>query len=339
LQEKQHIEDEIDLKELFNTIWQKKLFIVLFTFVITLCAGIYAYTKTPIYEVKSIMEIGFIEKQLVEEQSILEQKLNIIFSVNDKNINNDPEKGIVSSISPVKTVKNFIEIKTEAISNEIAIAKSREILEYTQKLYEPKIGLYKTNTQNELFNTKRDIELLKTQEIKTIENEINFLKNERMKKLNDQISFYTSNLEKYNKEINSLYKSNSSEQDKVNSMIVSVQLVNYQNLILNAQNQISDLGLQVQQIIKDTIPKLEIKKDNINNVQIKSLEEKITNIEFKITEQNLSNTRLVGDYITSEYPAKPKKSLIIAVAFVTGFILSIFTVFFMQFVSSVRKKL
>jgi uncharacterized protein involved in exopolysaccharide biosynthesis len=51
LQEKQYIEDEIDLKELFKTIWAKRMFIVAFTFVVTICAGIYAYNKTPIYEV------------------------------------------------------------------------------------------------------------------------------------------------------------------------------------------------------------------------------------------------------------------------------------------------
>lgn len=337
MQEKQYIEDEIDLKELFNTIWEKKLFVLVFTLFVTLCSVIYSYVKTPIYEVKSILEVGFVDKQLIEEPLILEQKLNVIFSVDDKSVNNDSKKGIISSISQMKTVKNFIEIKTEGISNEIAIAKSKEILEYAQKLYEAKIELFRTNTQNELSNTIRDIELLKTQEIKTIEEEISFLKNEKINELNDQIGFYTNNLEKYYKEINSLYKTINSKDDKVNSMIVSVQLVNYQNLILNAQSQISGLGLQVQQIIKDNIPKLEIRKNNVNNVQIKSLEEKIDNIKFKMSEQNLTNTRLVGDYITSEYPAKPKKALIISISIIVGFILSIFTIFFMQFINSVRK--
>lgn len=330
-------EEQIDLKELFGTIWEKKLFVLVFTFVITLCAIAYAYIKTPIYEVKSILEVGFIDKQLVEEPAVLEQKLNVVFSVDDKNVNNDSRKGIVSSILQMKTVKNFIEVKTEGISNEIAISKNKEILDYARKLYEPKIEIFKINTQNELSNTIRDIELLKTQEIKTIEDEISFLKNEKMKKLNEQINFYSNNLEKYNKEISSLYKTNNSEHDKVNSMIVSVQLVNYQNLILNAQSQISDLRLQVQQIIKDIIPKLEIKKDNINNVQIRSLEEKIDNIKFKMSEQNITNSRLVGEYITSEYPVKPKKVLVIAISFIVGFILSIFIVFFMQFINSVRK--
>jgi uncharacterized protein involved in exopolysaccharide biosynthesis len=105
-------------------------------------------------------------------------------------------------------------------------------------------------------------------------------------------------------------------------MIVSVQMVNYQNLIENAQNVLKISSLEIEQILKDTIPKLQQKKEVI---------------KFKTSEQNLTNTRLVGNYVTSEYPAKPKKVLIIVVAFVTGFILSIFAVFFMQFVSSVRK--
>lgn len=306
MQEKQYIEDEIDLKELFNTLWQKRLFISIFTLVITLLAGIYAYNKTPIFEVKSIMEIGFIEKQLVEDPAILEQKLNILFSVDDKSINNNPEKGIISSITQVKAVKNFIEIKTEAISNEIAIAKSKEILEYTQKLYNPKINQYEKIVNNDILN---------------IEKEISFLKNEKIKMLTEKVESSKASLEKYNKEINSLYKLNNN--DKISSMIVSVQMVNYQNLMENAQNVLKASSLEIEQILKDTIPKLEQKKEVMS---------------FKVSEQNLTNTRLIGDYITSNYPSKPKKSLIIIVAFVTGFVLSIFTVFFIQFVDNTRRK-
>ena len=55
-------EDEIDLRELFKTIWAKKVFITIFTFAITILAAVYAYTKTPTYEVKSFVEIGYINK-------------------------------------------------------------------------------------------------------------------------------------------------------------------------------------------------------------------------------------------------------------------------------------
>ena len=42
--------------------------------------------------------------------------------------------------------------------------------------------------------------------------------------------------------------------------------------------------------------------------------------------------------MTNDFPTKPKKILIVAVAFVTGFIISIFLVFFIQFIQGIRKE-
>ena len=391
------IEDEIDLKELFSVIWQRKIFVISFTLLITIVSIIYAYTKIPIYEVKSIMEIGFLENKVIDDPAVVEQKLNIIFGVEDKNTNSNPEKGIITSIKKDKDVKNFIEIKTEAISNDIALAKNKEVLELTKQLYNNKIEQFKTFSNNdivniqreidyvnnveiknilsqinilkeqEIFKINREIENLKNQNLKTANNEIDFLKNEKLKKLNEKISFYRNNLEKFDKEINELNKTISINQDKTALLVLSTQLINYQNLILNTQNQINELELQVQQIIKETLPKLEINKENIFLVQIKDLEMKKQNVsndtikkledkinielktkisqleerkntaKFKLSEENISNARLVGNYVVSDYPAKPKKMLIIAVSFITGFILSIFIVFILNFINNSRK--
>lgn len=310
MENKQYIqEDEIDLKELFITIWKRKIFIVLFTFFVTLLAIIYAYNKTPIYEVKSYIELGFIDNKIIEEPAILEQKLKVVFGIDNNNMmNNNPEEGIISSISQTKNIKFFLEIKTEATSNEIAIAKNKEVLTYTQNLYNPKIENSKSLINNEILN---------------IERQIDFFENEKIKMLNESIILSNSNLEKYNKEITELYKSNINTNDKTSSMIASVQIINYQNLIINLQNQINSIEIEKQQIIKNILPKMKASLDEI---------------KFKLSEQNISNTRLVGDYIVNEYPSKPKKLLIIVVSFVTGFILSIFIVFFMQFANNFRKE-
>ena len=65
-------EDEIDLRELFKTIWEKKLFIIIFTLIVTFCSVVYVYIKTPIYEVKSIMEIGFLENKTIDDLELPE---------------------------------------------------------------------------------------------------------------------------------------------------------------------------------------------------------------------------------------------------------------------------
>jgi len=53
-------EDEIDLRELFQTIWAKKVFIAGFTILVTLMAGIYLFFKNPIpiYKGTLLVEIG-----------------------------------------------------------------------------------------------------------------------------------------------------------------------------------------------------------------------------------------------------------------------------------------
>ncbi|OCL85686.1 cryptic autophosphorylating protein tyrosine kinase Etk [Aliarcobacter thereius] len=415
------VEDEIDLKELFQIIWQKKKFILIFTMLITIFAGVYVYNKTPIYEVKSFIELGYIDNQILEDINILEQKLKVIFSVDEPKIELDSlEKGIVTSIKQIKGVKNILEVKTESYSNENSLEKNKEVLRFIQDLFIEKIKQYEIVLNNSILDTKREIdfidnieikniksqieilkeqelknidreiEILKTQDIENINKEINLLKsqeipslkkqieffsNSKIKSLEDKIDYYSNSLKTYVLELDKLNK-NIEKSDSSSSMIASVQMLNYQNLITNAQNQIKDLELQIELIQTETIPNLkyklentttieikdlENKKKNISNVNIKDLQnkklnvsnetirkledkinielqtkitqlnEKIDTLNFKKSEQNLSNSKLIGNYIVNDYPVKPKKYLIIAVSFITGFILSIFIVFILNF--------
>jgi uncharacterized protein involved in exopolysaccharide biosynthesis len=68
LEEKVYIEEEIDLRDLFKTIWNKKVFILVFTFLVTLISVVYVYFKNPvpIYQGKAYIEIGEIQSQNFE---------------------------------------------------------------------------------------------------------------------------------------------------------------------------------------------------------------------------------------------------------------------------------
>ena len=81
-------EDEIDLRELFKTIWEKKLFVILFTSIVTLIAIIYVLVKNPIpvYQGKVFLEIGKIQSQtfgqsLFDNPTDLAQILSIEYKV------------------------------------------------------------------------------------------------------------------------------------------------------------------------------------------------------------------------------------------------------------------
>ena len=123
-------EDEIDLKELFITIWKRKMFIVLFTSFITLIAIIYVVLKNPIpiYQGKAFLEIGKIQSQkfgqiLLDNPADLAQILNIEYKV---------EASILKSSTSLLEIISKNENKDE-IQNNIKDAVSFIINKHTEK--------------------------------------------------------------------------------------------------------------------------------------------------------------------------------------------------------------
>ena len=96
---------------------------------------------------------------------------------------------------------------------------------------------------------------------------------------------------------------------------------------------------------KDTTKILEITYFGENKDNIKNKLEKIKEF-IMVRHQKLSNfydiavqTEQIGDIkISEEAINEPKTALIVTVAFITGFILSIFLVFFIQFIQSIKKE-
>jgi uncharacterized protein involved in exopolysaccharide biosynthesis len=77
---------------------------------------------------------------------------------------------------------------------------------------------------------------------------------------------------------------------------------------------------------------LKNKKDNLETTAINDLEEQKGLVISMLLPYNYKNSEIIGKIITNDYPVKPKKKLIVIVAFITGFILSIFLVFFFNFI-------
>ena len=190
MQEKYLQEDEIDLRELFKTIWDKKVFIIVFTFVITLIAAIYAYNKTPIYEAKALVEIGEykqnnpisgtgITKTSIDDAAILEKKLTTIYVDMEKNLKDKTSE--ISNIAIVKGLKNFLEIKSEATSNEDAKNEILKVLRFVQGEHEKILDDVKKQKEMELRNIDLQISDIKSRTValidKKLENNVKNLEN------------------------------------------------------------------------------------------------------------------------------------------------------------------
>ena len=363
---RKYIEEEIDLVELFKTVIKRKWFIVGFTFMVTLGAIVFAYMKIPVYEVKSNVKIGYIGKDLLGNPNTINKELRIVFNVDDKLFSKEPIISNVTSVSVNKIVQNFLEIKTESSLNEKALEKNKEVVSYIQSMHKRKIENFKRKIENEIENiekqilyietieipnTIRSIEKLKTQEIIEISEKIEFLRKYKIPMIEIKIKNHENKLVKYSKTLKNLTQSVNGNE--MSNLVISIQMVNYQNMILNINNKISDLRLEKENINKDVLPSLRRAKENIEKDNIKRLERKINitlrdkkislqkdieNLMYKASTENIENSKVVGDYIISDYPIKPKKKLIVVVAFVTGFILSIFLVFLMEFINNIKRK-
>lgn len=320
-------EDEIDLRELFKTIWAKKVFITIFTFVITVLAAIYAYTKTPIYEAKALVEIGEYKtnkvtegregkkiysseftKISVDDAATLEKKLTTLYVDMEKNIKNKTSE--ITSITLAKGLKNFLEIKSEAISNDEAKKEILKILTFVQAEHE-KI----------LDDAKKQREL----ELKNIDLQISDIKSKSVALIDKKLEIGTITLENLKEQLR-LVDENLKRIDTLNPSLAALKLMEKKDITTS----ISELTVKNFE--------LEEKKDELLTTSLYKLEEDKKIVETILLPHNYKNTQIVGEIMTNDFPAKPKKSLIIAVAFVTGFILSIFMVFFVQFFQGMRKE-
>ena len=359
-------EDEIDLRELAKTIYRYKTLIISITLIITAFATIYAYMQKPIYEVKANIQVGHIGENLLDTPKNIEKIVSVLFNVEDKKkVDNFTSE--ITSVSVNKNAPDFIELRAEGISNDEALKKSREVLDYLKGMHQSKIEQYLLTTKNKIENNNKAIERIENYETPNIKHEIERIKSQQIAKIDEKITMllkvelpaveekltnYLQKISEYNKETQKLGKTIQNSSNETSVMISSMQILNYQTMLLNALNKTEDLKIEKESILKERIPNLEREKknlsdENIRNLQYKidiELQERISKLRDEIELLNLyltpnyvKNHELVGDFYISEHPIKPKKRLIVTVAFISAFILSIFLVFMIDFFKAPKK--
>jgi len=307
-------EDEIDLRELFITLKKNKKIIFIVTTLVTLLAIVYVMIKTPIYEASTLVEIGNYKlnnnnnKILLDNPAQLSKELTVIFV--DMNKNKKDLKAKITKISIPKKSKSFIEINSEGYSNALATAEIKKVVEYIQQKHQ------------KILN---DVSERRKFEIETIERKIHNIKTKETKLLDKKILLQEISLRKYTKQLNSTDQ-NLKKLEKSNPTLAALLLMEKRNL--------SDFLLKLNMQLLD----LKDKKNNLDTNVVWDLEEKKNFLASMLLPHNYKNSHIVGDILTNNYPAKPKKKLIVVVAFITGLILSVFLVFFLEFLKGFKEE-
>jgi hypothetical protein len=272
--------------------------------------------KTPIYEAKALIEIGSYQlindndnedefksyhKVNIEKTALLLKKLNTLYIDMYQNEKNRTSK--ISSITIPKKTNSYIEIKSLAINNDLAKKEIEKLVSYIQSKHK------------KILDNVKDRNKL---EIENIDNEIKNIKNKKIKLLQEKIDIAKISLLDYKQMLKNIDE-NIKKIQNINPSLAALNLMKKSDLT----SMILKLNMQIIDMKKE--------KNYLETTVVNSLFEKKEMIEYRVLPQNHKNTQIVGKIITNDHPVKPKKLLIIIVAFITGLILSMFLVFIIEF--------
>ena len=245
-------EDTIDLRELFAILKRRKRMIWSVTIVLTTLAIVYAFfIAKPVYEIKSMIEIGQIDDKPIDDIEDIQQKLAYEYKVNSKGIKK--ELPLVKSVSASKNSKSILSLTIHANNNSEGIKYIQTVIHNIEAQYQKKTDAYITN-QKEL--------------IKTIQNEIT-QNNNTLKKMQQEITEYSNKIITLKHE------------DAALAGIYAMQIGQQQTPLLDLKKFISELNAKAQELQLSLTP-LKIKSTHIVG-EIETLENPVKPKKILIT--------------------------------------------------------
>ena len=292
----QYEEDEIDLRELFATIWKYKVFIAIFVFIVTSLTIIYTLSKPNEYEVKSVLA------PQEQSKSMSLGGLGALASMAGVNIGGS--SGVTAEVAFSELLNNYTFMKDFIQKNG-----------FDKKLLSPDLQKGYVFAMN-----YRGI--------------YDYLHSDNNSK--KEIDFFTNIYKPF-------IKSFSISSDKKTGLItISFMHPNrefaYEVLTAFLRDGTKYLVNKNLDDIDAKIARYQKELQKTNNIELKSeLAKLVSNLIKQKVYINSSRYYKVKVIIDPYIPdvkdkAKPKRALIVIVAFVTSFILGIFLVFFIEFI-------
>ena len=160
--------------------------------------------------------------------------------------------------------------------------------------------------------------------IKTLKITLEDIMKRHKKYYNSIIKLYKIKLVSLKKKINFLLKEISAQKKLLKILSKKQNKINKPYPALSAL-----ITLQISQIKKNLI----LEKNELINT-----EKNINLIKSRMQPPYLTMTKIVGKIYTHNYPVKPKKKLILAVALVSGLFLGVFLAFFIEFIQRAKER-
>lgn len=315
-------DDEIDLVELFATLWNGKIKIIVITVVFLVVGILYTLIATPWYKASALVEVGYYNtnENGVVKNVMLEEPKNIIEKLKTRYIDllKDVEgKDVdVKSVNEIKNNNKFFSIEVLGKSNEKAVKMIDEMIQSVSDEHNKIIDGYISSQKVKLANIDRQIKFLQNNKIVEVQSQIDNVKQIIIPKLDKQIKYAqettipfakqdlkniddiilknieekikleNDNLKKYTTELNTIKSNNAKQNTNLEFTI------NLNQLITSAKLNLIELEKNKNSIITITRPQMQARIDELEMTYLSNLQiekEKVLNDTLPALQSNLAN--------------------------------------------------
>lgn len=315
-------DDEIDLVELFATLWNGKIKIIVITVIFLVVGILYTLIATSWYKASALVEVGYynINENGVIKSIMLEEPKNIIEKLKTRYIDllKDVEgKDVdVKSVNEIKNNNKFFSIEVLGKSNEKAVKMIDEMIQSVSDEHKKIIDGYISSQKVKLANIDRQINFLQNNQIVEVQSQIDNVKQIIIPKLDKQIKYAqettipfakqdlkniddiilknieekikleNDNLKKYTTELNTIKSNNAKQNTNLEFTI------NLNQLITSAKSNLIELEKNKNSIITITRPQIQARIDELEMTYLSNLQiekEKVLNDTLPALQSNLAN--------------------------------------------------
>ena len=336
-------EDKIDLRELFSVLKRRKKLIWSVTGFFTLLTLTYVLVATPWWQVNATLEIvKYIDNSTgkeiyLEKGAGASERLKVKYIDVYKHVKDRSSK--IESISSSKKNPQFIPIYALGKDNQLALSEIQKVIDDLQNRHQKIIDEIIAKKQSELDGIDRKIFQIEHYKMTDITEKVDYIKKVELPAIDKKMFTVESDLKKSITQKEEAVKNLSSLNDEAS--LAALRMAQIQGLeykISENEMKLINLNTEKQKALSTTLPDLARKLEQLKKIDLAELQEKRKLTVLSMQSHNYHNTNIIGSIITQDKPVKPKKKLIVIVAFITGLMLSVFLAFFLEFLSGSRKE-
>lgn len=328
-------EDKIELIDLLKVVWKWKLLIVGGTLALGLFATICGFNMIKIYRTEMVLRPGILTIRDNGKKDYIETPENIKALINAGTFNNEIINHLKKNNKNIipKTIQFGIEASKNTNVLKISyltanVEQGIEILNILYDLlfdeYSKIVQHYRNGFQNKLSIAKSEINKLKTAK-QSHEMNVNSIK-VRIKELDSEVVSINSNTNGLLKERAKFIDNHTDETRILSAMLYSNTIQQNIALANTYKNEIAKYRIQKEEQIR-------IIHESENEVQKHLMA--MDKLEFDI--ENIENIQKSQPPSGSTYPIKPKIKLIVLLGIAAGFVLTVFSAFFLEYILKYRK--